>query len=81
MNTLKDSKIFKKSNSLLSGANGIVYLLFVGRNNYAANIQSPMKETLFAHESNVNQTVSKLTKAGKYFLFMQRSFWGKVFTW
>ena len=68
MKTQNDSKIFKKSNSLLSGANGIVYLLFVGRNNYAANIQDLMTDTLFADKSNVNQIMVKLTESGKDFL-------------
>ncbi len=70
----KNDRIFEKAASVLSGSTGIVYLLFVGRENYAAKIQSPMKETLFAHESNVNQTVSKLTKAGKHFLICRGHF-------
>jgi hypothetical protein len=70
----KNDRIFEKASSTLSGANGIVYLLFVGRENYAAKIQGLMTDALFAHESNVNQTVSKLTKAGKRFLVFKNKY-------
>jgi predicted transcriptional regulator len=68
------SKIFEISNNMLSGANGIVYLLFVGRQNYAANIQEPMTETLFADKSNVNQIIAKLLKEGSDFLISKGSY-------
>jgi len=63
----KNDRIFDKATGTLSGSTGIAYLLFVGRDNYASNIQRPMK-AVFAHESNVNQTVARLTQAGKQFL-------------
>jgi cell fate (sporulation/competence/biofilm development) regulator YmcA (YheA/YmcA/DUF963 family) len=74
LQTQKDSKIFKKSNSLLDGTNGIAYLLFVGRNNYAANIQDLMTDTLFADKSNVNQIIHKLTASGKDFLISKGTY-------
>ena len=67
MKTENDS-IFEKSNNILGGANGLVYLLFVSRNNYAANIQDLMTDTLFSDKSNVNQIMSKLIESGKDFL-------------
>jgi hypothetical protein len=70
----KDSKIFKNSNNLLSGANGIVYLLFVGRNNYAANIQDLMTDKLFADKSNINQITHKLLESGNDFLISKGYF-------
>ena len=73
MEAENDSKIFEKSNNILSGANGIVYLLFVGRQNYAANIQGPMTDTLFADKSNINQVIAKL-KEGSCFLMSKGSY-------
>jgi hypothetical protein len=77
LRTSKDIKIFKKSNSLLSGANGIVYLLFVGRNNYAQNIQDLMTDKLVSDKSNINQIVHKLLESGKDFLITKGSYRNK----
>jgi hypothetical protein len=69
----RNDRIFEKASSMLSGANGIVYLLFVGRENYAANIQGLMTGALFADKSNVNQVMAKLT-VGKTFLVYKGKF-------
>jgi hypothetical protein len=63
----KKSSIVGKSNPL-DGTPGIVYLLYVGRENYAQNIQNVMTDGLYANRSNVNQTMDKLTAFGKRFL-------------
>jgi hypothetical protein len=43
-------------------------LFYVGRENYAQNIQNLMTDGLYANRSNVNQTMDKLTGFGKRFL-------------
>jgi hypothetical protein len=63
----KKSSIVGKSNPL-DGTPGIVYLLYVGRENYAQNIQNVMTDGLYANRSNVNQTMDKLAGFGKRFL-------------
>jgi hypothetical protein len=64
----KKSSIIAKSH-ILDGTTGIVYLLYVGRENYAQNIQGIMTDSLYANRSNVNQTMDKLTGgSGKRFL-------------
>lgn len=68
MKVENDRIIFEKSNRMLGGSNGIVYLLFIGRDTYAAKVQCLMKNTLFTHESNVNQVIGKLVKEGSDFL-------------
>jgi hypothetical protein len=63
-----DSIIFEKSSNILGGSNGIIYLLFLGRDNYARQAQGPMKGTLFTDNSNVNQVIGKLLKETPDFL-------------
>jgi hypothetical protein len=66
LQTKKNSLLGKSSP--LDGTPGIVYLLYVGRENYAQNIQNVMTDGLYANRSNVNQTMDKLTGFGKRFL-------------
>lgn len=70
---MKENSIFENSDSLLDGASGIVYLLFVKRDNYAQNIQGLMTKVLFADRSNVNQAMHRLIKEGNRFFVSKGS--------
>lgn len=70
----KKNSIFENSNNLLDGTTGIVYLLYVGRENYAAKIQDLMTDALFADKSNVNQVMCRLTQKGNNFLISKGSY-------
>lgn len=64
---LNKNSIFETSDNPLDGTTGIVYILFVGRDNYAQNIQSLMTDVLFADRSNVNQVMHRLIQKGNRF--------------
>ena len=64
---LNKNSIFETSDSPLDGTTGIIYILFVGRDNYANNIQSLMTDVLFADRSNVNQVMHRLVQKGNQF--------------
>jgi hypothetical protein len=68
----KKNSIISKTNPL-DGTQGIVYLLYVGRENYAQNIQGVMTDGFYANRSNVNQTMEKLTGSSKRFLIPKGS--------
>ena len=68
----KKNSLIDQSYSLLDGTTGLVYLLFVGRDNYAQNMQKIMTDALFADKSNVNQVMHRLTQGGNRFLISKR---------
>lgn len=75
MKSLGNSKL-QRLNEILKGSNGIVYLMFVGRDTYAARIQGSLVETgkLFKNNSNVNQALKRLLKYGEEFLVFKRKY-------
>ena len=68
-----NKKLFHKLNRALTGSDGIVYLMFLGRDTYAAKIQGFLVGTIYKHNSNVNQSVNRLLKYGSEFLVFRRT--------
>jgi len=68
----KNKKLFQRLDKILNGLNGIVYLMFLGRDTYAAKIQNSLVGTIYKKNSSVNQTVQRLLKHGSEFLIFQR---------
>jgi hypothetical protein len=66
--TPNENSIFESLGNSLDGTTGIVYLLYVGRDNYAQNIEGLMTDALFADRSNVTQVMTRLKRRGKLFL-------------
>jgi len=67
-----DKKKFARLNKILKGPVGIVYLMFAGRETYAAEIQGCLVDTIYRHGANVNQAVDRLLKHNSEFLVFKR---------
>ena len=74
MKSEENKKLFQRLNKILSGSDGIVYLMFLGRDTYAAKIKDLLLGTIFRHDSNVNQVVNRLLKHGSEFLVFKRKY-------
>lgn len=77
MKSVKNRKLFQKLDKILSGSDGIIYLMFLGRDTYAARIQGSLVGTIYKNNSNVNQAVNRLLKHGSKFLIFQRKHRGE----
>ena len=65
----------------LDGTAGIVYLMFLGRETYVAQIQEPLTASrIYKNKENVNQTFYRLTKEEGKLLKLIRTEKGKVGT-
>lgn len=67
-----NKKNFARLNKILAGSDGIVYLMFVGREIYAAKVQGPLVGTIYRHGANVNQAVERLLKHKSEFLVFRK---------
>jgi hypothetical protein len=63
-----NKKNFARLNKILKGSDGIVYLMFVGRETYAGKVQSMLVGKIYKHSANVNQAVDRLLKYPSEFL-------------
>ena len=63
-----DKKKFARLNKILNGSDGVVYLLFVGRETYAAKVQNRLVGTIYKHGANTNQAIERLLKHQSEFL-------------
>ena len=72
MKPQKNKKLFQRPDKILNGLKGIVYLMFLGRDTYAAKIQNSLVGTIYKKNSSVNQTVQRLLEHGSEFLIFQR---------
>jgi len=69
-----NKKLFQRLDKILGGSDGIVYLMFLGRDTYAAKIKDSLVGTIYKHDSNVNQAVKRLLKHGSEFLVFKRRY-------
>ena len=67
-----NKKIFARLNKILKGSDGIIYLMFAGRETYAAKVQGRLVGTIYKHSANVNQAVERLLKHKAEFLIFKR---------
>ena len=67
-----NKKKFARLNKILKGSDGIVYLMFAGRETYAAKVQGCLVSTIYKHSANVNQAVERLLKYKSEFLVFQK---------
>ena len=72
MESKKNRKLFQQLSKILNGLNGIVYLMFLGRDTYAAKIQNSLVGTIYKKNSSVNQAIQRLLRHRSEFLIFQR---------